>query len=148
MAPPCRFSLFQSNSCIHFLTRLCRSGMEHLELVQFYTSVIRSVLEYACPAWFMSVKHIGYMWELELIQIRSLKIIFPELSYKEAVIQSNLCTLEVKLTKLCSNFFNNMQNESHRLHYLLPETDNRRQIRHTRKYKPPKCRTERFKHTQ
>ncbi len=76
------------------------------------------------------------MWELELIQIRSLKIMFPELSYKEALIQYNLCTLEVKLTKLCSNFFNNMQNESHRLHYLLPETVNRRQLRHTRKYEP------------
>ncbi len=87
------------------------------------------------------------MWELELIQIRSLKNIFPELSYKEAFIQSNLCTLEVKLTKLCPNFVNNIQNESHRLHYLLPETDNRRQLRHTRKYEPPKCRTELFKHS-
>ncbi len=47
-----------------------RSGMEHLELVQYYTSVISSVLEYACPAWFTSVKHTGHMWELELIQIR------------------------------------------------------------------------------
>ncbi len=73
--------------------------MEHLELVQYYTSVIRSVLEYACSAWFTSVKHTGHMWELELIQVRSLKILFPELSYKEALIQSNLCTLEVKLTK-------------------------------------------------
>ncbi len=134
---------------INFLSRLHRSGMEHLELVQYYTSVIRSVLEYACPAWFTSVKHTGHMWELELIQIRSLKIIFPELSYKEALIQSNLCTLEVKLTKLyiCSNFFNNMQNESHMLHYLLPETHNRRQLRHTRKYEPLKCRTQRFRHS-
>ncbi len=112
---------------IYFLTQLHRSGMEHLDLVQYYSSVIRSVLEYACPSWFTIVKHTGHMWELELIQIHSLKIIFPEMSYKEALIQSILCTLEVKLTKLCSNFFNNMQNESHRLHYLLPETDNRRQ---------------------
>ncbi len=71
---------------INFLSRLRRSGMEHLELVQYYTSVIRSVLEYACPAWFTSVKHTGHVWELELIQICSLKIIFPELSYKKALI--------------------------------------------------------------
>ncbi len=87
------------------------------------------------------------MWELELIQIRSLKIIFPELSYKEVFIQSNLCALEVRLTILCSNFFNNLQNESHRLQYLLPEIDKRRQLRHTRKYEPPKCWTECFKHS-
>ncbi len=72
----------KASSRIYFLTGLRRSGMEHLKLVQYYTSVIRSVLEYACPAWFTSVKHTGHKWELELIQIRSLKIIFPELSYK------------------------------------------------------------------
>ncbi len=118
-----------------------------MEFVQYYTSVIRTVLEYACPVWFTSVKHTCHMWELEHIQIRSSKIIFPEQSYKEALIQSNLYTLEVRLTKLCSNFFNNMKNESHRLHYLLPVTDNRRQLRHTRKYELPKCRSERFKHS-
>ncbi len=115
MIPPCRFNLLQSKSLFSFLSRLRRSRMELLELVQHYTSVIRSVLEYACPTWFTmftSVKHTGHMWELEFIQILSLKIIFPELSYKETLIQSNLCTLEVKLTKLSSNFFNNMQNES------------------------------------
>ncbi len=73
--------------------------MEHLELVQYYTSVIRSVLEYAWPAWFTSVKHTGHMWELELVQIRSLKIIFPELSYK-ALIQSNLCTLGSQINQI------------------------------------------------
>ncbi len=51
--------------------------MEHLELVQYYTSVIRSVLEHGCPAWFTSVKHTGHVWELELIQIRSLRDHFP-----------------------------------------------------------------------
>ncbi len=137
----------KSSHWIHFLTWLRRSGMEHVEFVQYYTSVIRTVLEYACPVWFTSVKHTCHMWELKLIQIRSSKIIFPELSYKEAVIQFNLCTLEVRLTKLCANFYNNMQNESHRLHYLLPETDSRRKLRHTRKYEPPKCRTEHFKHS-
>ncbi len=40
-----------------------------------------------------------------------------------------------------------MQNKSHMLHYLLPETDNKRQLRHTRKCEPPKYRTERFKHS-
>ncbi len=65
-------SICSKASCrIHFVSRLGRSGMEHLELVQYHTSVIRSVLEYACPAWFTSVKHTGHMWELELIQIRS-----------------------------------------------------------------------------
>ncbi len=51
----------KASRLIHFLTWLRRSRMEHLEIVQYYTSVIRSVLEYACPAWFTSVKHTGHM---------------------------------------------------------------------------------------
>ncbi len=80
--------------------------------------------------------HTAHMWALELMQIHPLNNI-----------QSELCTLEVRFTKLYSNLINDMLNESHRLHYLLPEADNRRQLRHTKKYEPPKCQTENFKHS-
>ncbi len=61
------------------------------------------------------------MWEVELIQICALRNIFPELSYKEAHIVPHLCTVEIRLTTFCSDFFSNIQNESQRLYYLLPE---------------------------
>ncbi len=70
---------------MHFLTRLSRSGLEPEELVEYYTSFIRSVLEYACPAWFTNIKDSGQMWELEHIQVRAMKIIFQNISYKQAL---------------------------------------------------------------
>ncbi len=130
-----------------FLTHLSRSGLEPEELVEYYTSVIRSALEYACPAWFTNIKDSGHMWELEHIQVRAMKIIFQILSYKQALTHTGLCTGEERLTTLCTNLFKSMQNENHRLHYLLHEAHNRRQLRQTTKYKLPKCRTERFKNS-
>ncbi len=97
---------------MHFLTRLSRSGLEPEELVEYYTSVIRSVLEYACPAWFTNIKDSGHMWELEHIQTRAMKIIFQNLSYKQALTHTALCTVEERLTTLCTNFFKSMQNEN------------------------------------
>ncbi len=40
----------KAGSRMHFLTRLSRSGLEPNKLVEYYTNIIRSVLEYACPA--------------------------------------------------------------------------------------------------
>ncbi len=87
------------------------------------------------------------MWELEHIQVRAMKIIFQNLSYKQALTHTELCTVEERLTTLCTHFFKGKQNENHRLHFLQSEAHNRRQLRQTTKYEFPKCRTERFKNS-
>ncbi len=84
----------KAGSRMHFLTCLSRSGLEPEELVEYYTSVIRIVLQYACPAWFTNIKDSGHMWELEHIQVRKMKIIFQNLSYKQALTHTGLCTVE------------------------------------------------------
>ncbi len=114
---------------MHFLSHLSRSGLEPEELVEYYTSIIKSVLEYACPAWFTNIKDSGNMWELEHIQVRAIKIIFKNLSYEQALTHTGLCTVEERLATLCTNIFKSMQNENHILHYLLLEAHNRRQLR-------------------
>ncbi len=134
-------------SCFWKGWTLQKHGLEPEELVEYYTSVIRSVLEYACPAWFTNIKDSVHMWELEHIQVRAMKIIFENLSYKQALTHTGLCTVKKRLTTLCTNIFKSMQNENHRLHYLLPEVHNRRQLRQTTKYEFPKCRTEHFKNS-
>ncbi len=81
----------KAGSRMHFLTRLNRSG---LVLEEYYTSVIRIVLEYVCPSWFTNIKYSGHMLELEHIQVRAMKIIFQNLSYKQALTHTGLCTVE------------------------------------------------------
>lgn len=136
---------------LHFLTRLKRSGVEPAELLDYYRSVVRSVIEYACPVWFTNVADTsdtsGHMWELELIQIRAFKIIMPHLSYEEALKQSTFPTIRDRLLGLCSSFFEKMKSDSHRLNYLLPASNNRRQLRTTKMYEFPKCNTNRFKNS-
>jgi len=40
---------------LHFLKQLKRSGAERDDLLCFYGTVIRPVLEYACPVWHSSL---------------------------------------------------------------------------------------------
>ncbi len=66
------------------------------------------------------------MWDWKLIQIRAMKIIFVNLSYIQTLTLTRLCTIENRLAKLSSEYIDQMLNESDRLHYLLPEANNRR----------------------
>ena len=85
-----------------------------------YVSVIRPVLEYACPVWHTSLPM--YLSDhIETIQKRCLRTIFPGYSYDEARSISNLPTLFERRTKLCQSYFRKMQNADHKLHKLLPK---------------------------
>ena len=118
--------------------------MTPVGLLLYYNRTIRSVTEYACQAWHSGLTK-GQSDKLELIQRRSLYVIYPELSYSVALNESGLTTLEQRRTGLCRDFFNNMQQDSHKLNYILPKKVHKSGTRSQRKYPLPKCRTERFK---
>ena len=68
-------------------TNLKRAGVAPKELVHIYLASIRSVIEYAAPAWFFPST--GYLIaKLEAIQRGLLRIIFPCFKYADAL-QSN-----------------------------------------------------------
>ena len=102
---------------------LCNEITLHSEIAERTTrsvnvSVIRPVLEYACPVWHTSLPM--YLSDhIETIQKRCLRTIFPGYSYDEARSISNLPTLFEKRTKLCQSYFRKMQNADHKLHKLL-----------------------------
>jgi len=72
--------------CIHYLVR---AGVLATDIVLVYKSIIRSVLEYACPVWHpgLSAKQSK---DIEKIQKRCLRLIYPSLSYTEALSLSGL----------------------------------------------------------
>jgi len=49
-----------------------------------YCSVVRSVLEYACAVWHPGLSN-NLSKDIERVQKRCLKIIYPNLSYSEAL---------------------------------------------------------------
>ena len=78
---------------LHILRVLRRRGVESNDLLNIYTALIRSLLEYCCVVWHHALP--SYLSpELEHIQKRALKIIFPAFSYSEALQFSNLRTLD------------------------------------------------------
>ena len=63
--------------------QLKRAGIRQCDLLRVYVSVIRPVLEYACPVWHTSLPM--YLSDhIETIQKRCLRTIFPGYSYDEA----------------------------------------------------------------
>ncbi len=130
---------------LYFLTCLKRAGVRTTDLILYYTSVIRSVLEYACPVWHSGLT-IGQRDLLEYIQKRALFTIFPNTTYQEALSLSNLPSLHANREKLCKRFYDSMQSPNHRLHYLLPPPkESHYSLRHQTKYEYPQCKTNRMK---
>ena len=133
-------------SSLYFLRQLKRSGVAPSELVQFYVTCIKPVLEYASPVFHRSLPN--YISEgLERIQRRAFRIIYPDLSYSVALETVGLPKLHERREKISIDLFDEIVcNPTHSLHSLLPE---RKSCKYTLRRKSdftlPLCKTERLK---
>ena len=85
---------------LYMLYQLKRAGITQKDLVSVYVSVVRPVLEYACPVWHTNLPQ--YLSDsIEVIQKRALKCIFPGLGYAEILRRVNLDTLNVRRDSIC-----------------------------------------------
>jgi len=66
-----------------FLKKLRQAGIYVDDLVHYYQTVVRPVLEYACPAWHSSLSK-QQAKLLEYVQRRALQIIVGSTPYAEA----------------------------------------------------------------
>jgi hypothetical protein len=80
--------------------------------------IIRSVLEYACPVWHCGLTA-NQSDDLERVQKRVLRIIYPNLSYHDALFVSGLERLSVRRERITRVLFEDIQKPSHVLHTLL-----------------------------
>ena len=131
---------------LYALRVLRRSGAPPKDLITVYCAFIRPVLEYACQVWHFSLPK--YLCDqIESIQGRALKIALPDVSYQEALMYTNLETLEHRRQHQCQKLYTKILNqENNKLKELLPAPKQHRySFRITRKFDIFKCRTERFK---
>ena len=80
----------QHQLCLLFIiSQLVRCGISIKDVITAYCAVMRSVLEYACPVWHcgLTVKESS---DLEGVQKRVLRIIWPDLRYSEALDRAGL----------------------------------------------------------
>ena len=134
------------SSRLYFLRQLKRSGVAPSELVQFYVTCIRPVLEYASPVFHRSLPN--YISEdLERIQRRAFRIIHPDLSYSVALETVGLPKLHERREKISIDLFDEIVcNPTHSLHSLLPQRKScKYALRRKSEFTLPLCKTERLK---
>ncbi len=141
-----KFMLKHSKGFIFSYAWRRQAAVEENELLDYCRSVIRSVVEYACPAWLTGITK-GQSESLEQIQKCAIYIIAPHLQYKEATTKFNLPTIKEHLDILNSILFRNIvDSDPHRPHYLIPKPYAvKRTLCSTSKYEHPKCSTNWFK---
>jgi hypothetical protein len=129
------------------LRRLKRARISAKEIVLFYCTCVRPVLEYASPVFHHSLPH--YLSDdIGIIQRRALKIILPDLTYNEALSKSGLYNLNERRETLCDKTFSRIvRDPDHKLHALLPPMTSECQynLRNKRVFRFPRCKTNRFK---
>ena len=105
---------------LYCLTQLKRANVGTKELLQFYITCIRPITEYACPVFPNQLTN--YLSDdLEAIQRRALKIIFPRTTYDEALSRTGFQTLYARRQELTERLFRDIEsNNEHKLHNLLP----------------------------
>ena len=87
--------------------------------------------------------------DLERVEKRALAIIFPGLSYTDALELSNIASINDYIASLCNKTFASIVNDpTHHLHSMLQFREpSRYDLRHKRRFVVPKCKTERFKNS-
>ena len=132
---------------LYFLKILKGYNAPREDLKTFYISAIRSILEYGTKIWHGSLTE-EQSKDIERIQRRVMKIICPEKTYEQALIECGMETLENRREKMCIKLINDMKGLIHKLNELLPPTVGHVRERDTRlntnKFYNFKCRTERF----
>ena len=138
------FLLFANYAILQLYTKLYFAITNFTK--EFLQTVIRPILEYACPVWHsMLTKKLSSTIESQ--QIRAMRIIYGDLKYDEALAIAGISTLHDRREKLTRDFFHAIQQPSSCLHHLLPARRNSETVSRLRTapdYPVPQCKTKRF----
>ena len=113
------YIISKASKRIFVVYQLVRSGLCANDVIDVYCSLIRSVLEYACPVWHCGLTK-GQSDEIDGVQRRCLKILFPDLSYKDALQITELELLSLRRESQVCKLFNEIKSKGHVLNNLLP----------------------------
>ena len=112
---------------LYFIVLLKRAQVPLKDIIMFYCTCIRPVLEYCTPVFNHALPK--YLSEdLERVQKRVLSIVSPGETYQRNLEIFQLTTLRQRRHDLCDKLFNQIiRDQSHKLFHLLPQ-------RHQSKY--------------
>jgi len=93
-----------AESCLYFLKQLRRAEIPTRDLLHFYTTVVRPVLEYACPVWHSGLT-VAQSDLLESMQKRAIRIVYSDADYQTSLIVAAINTLRKKREALMAKLF-------------------------------------------
>ena len=99
---------------MYMIYQLKEACVNQADLVTVYISVVRPVVEYAGPVWHTNPP-IYLSDNIEMIQERAVKAIFPGMSYVDILNHIKLSTLKEIRDYLCKKYFIKMQARSHKV---------------------------------
>ena len=137
--------LKKASTRLYFLVQLKRAKVTRTHLGLFYSRCIRSIMDYAVPAFqFSFPKYL--MQELEHIEKRAMSIICPGVSYHEALVIMTFKELATHRDDICESLFHTIvNNNNHRLYKLLPAPhESNYSLRRARPFNMPRFKIDRF----
>ena len=124
---------------LHILRVLKRAGVPPVDLVTIYSTLVCSVLEYSSVVWATCLPRF-LIDQLEAIQKRALRIVYPDLHYQQALMQANITSLEDRRAHLCLKVWHNIKNNpAYQLHRLLPPVRSECHSHHIRNSSSSSC---------
>jgi hypothetical protein len=137
------FMLNKISKRYFIIYQLSRMGLARKDIITVYCAVMRSVLEYACVVWHPGLT-VAESSEIERVQKRVLRIIFPNFHYKDALLAAQLDRLDVRREKLMRTTFMEIKDPSHILNPLLTPRTGVSNTRSQYPYGLPHHKTSRF----
>ena len=101
------YVLKKANSRLYALRKLRRADLNQSDLVNVNCSLVGTCLEYASPSWASLSATLSE--DIESLQRRALRIIYPELSYMDALVVSGLDTLANRRHECCMKFISKVR---------------------------------------
>ena len=89
---------------LYGLRVLKRNALPADVLLSVYCTYIRPIVEYSCESWHFNLP-LYLSDQIENVQKRALRIIFPAMKYIDAISRAKLTTLHERRYVLCNRFF-------------------------------------------
>jgi len=140
---------YQSQQTTIFPETAHESGVPPQQLLHFYATVIRPVLEYCAQVWHYAITRLQTE-HLESIQKRAIHIICPftrGMSYSNILFVAELTSLESRRDQLSRSFFQYISHPSFSLYHLLPpprDTSVLSRLRTATRFTRPISRTKKY----
>ena len=134
----------KANKRMYFLVLLRKAGVPSSDIVNFYCTCVRPLLEYCAPVFHHAIP--SYLSEdLERIQKRGLNVISPGHSYCDNLARFGLKALQSRRETLCLKLFQSILSDERFSNLVPPRHKASYNLRHLRTFTLPRFRTDLYK---